>query len=109
MIATPDGFPLLPDPEFFDNVLVSAHIAFFEIVEKSSALPNEFEQSAPGVMILLMGLEVIVQRRNSVRQEGDLDLRGSRVVIVESEPINDFSFGCCRKDHFHTSFWNVGW
>jgi hypothetical protein len=57
-----------------DQGLISWIILFPQILEKSSPLPNEFEKTEAGVVILYMDLEMLREVFNSLTQQGNLYL-----------------------------------
>jgi hypothetical protein len=87
MRATGDGRQdaarlLLAEFEFLDQRAITLEVAALEIVEQTTTLTYHLEEAAPAVMVLLVGLEVVGEGRDTRREERDLDLRGARVAIV---------------------------
>ncbi len=57
-----------------DQALISWKILFPQILEKSPPLPNEFEETEAGVVILDMDLEMLREVCDSLTQQGNLYL-----------------------------------
>jgi hypothetical protein len=55
-----------------DQALISWKILFPQILEKSPPLPNEFEETEAGVVILDMDLEMLREVCDSLTQQGNL-------------------------------------
>ena len=53
-----------------------------QIIEQSASTPDQLQQSPSGMMILLMKFEMIREIADTVRQDGDLDLRRPRIGIM---------------------------
>jgi hypothetical protein len=75
--------PLFPDAQPLDQTSVSLEIVAFEIVEKASALADQHEKPAAGVMILNVDLEVPREVVDPLTQQGNLNLRGAGVGRME--------------------------
>src|SRR5207244_6069966 len=60
-----------------------------EIAEAAAALADEHHESAPGMMVLGVGLEVLRQIPDPLAQNGDLDLRRSGVRLMSPNPGDD--------------------
>jgi hypothetical protein len=84
---------LLPDPQLLDDAPVSFHILFLHVIEKTTTLTDQFQESPPGMMVFFVRLEVLRQILDARRQQGNLNLRGARVVLVDLIfPDNALSF-----------------
>ncbi len=69
------GKNLLSNTEFLDDVPVSVNAFPFEVIEQSSSLSNQFQQAAPGVMVLFMGLKMFGQIGDAGAEQRHLHLR----------------------------------
>ena len=58
VVARPQRPGLTPETEPLDQALVSLRIIASQVVEHSPALAHDLEQTAPRVVVLLVGLEV---------------------------------------------------
>src|SRR5262245_59478771 len=55
------GMVLLPDPQPVDQTLVAIEFLTLQVVQQPPPLPDELEQPAPGMVVLLMDFEVFGQ------------------------------------------------
>src|SRR5262247_304697 len=74
-----DAEGLLAQAETLDQSSVALGTLVLEVLEQPAAARDELQEAAPGVMVLGVGLEVLVQIGKPVRQEGDLDFGGTGV------------------------------
>jgi hypothetical protein len=72
---------LLTDAQFQNDGLVSLGIGFSKVVKQAPTLAYHHKKTAPGGMVLLVGLEMVSQLANPRTQDGDLDLRGTSVIV----------------------------
>ena len=63
---------------------------FPEIVEKPPPLAYQLEETPAGVVILDMDLEVLREVIDALTEQSDLNLRGARIGLMESELPNYF-------------------
>src|SRR5215471_13763798 len=54
-----DRQPLLADAQFLNDGLVAFGIGLSEVVEQAATLAHHHEKTAPGGMVLLVGLEML--------------------------------------------------
>ncbi len=73
---------LLPDSEPFDKLSVPFGVFALQVIQQPSSLPNELEQSAPGVVILGVRLEMFGQVVDTLAEQCDLDFGGAGVFVV---------------------------
>ena len=73
---------LLPDAEPSDYFPVAGDVFLLEIIQKPPALADHFQQAAAGVVVFLVGLEVLLQVLDPLAQQGDLNLRGAGVRLL---------------------------
>ena len=76
------GSRLFADAEFLNNLFVALGIGPSEVVEQAATLADHHEEASAGGMVLLMRLEMLRQFTNTLTQDGDLDLRGTGIVVV---------------------------
>src|SRR5260221_1112670 len=81
-------FGLLADAELVDHHAVALVVHLLEIVEKAAAAADKLQQPAAAVMVLRMGLEMLGEVGDAVREQGNLHFGGSGVTLV----------GCVRRD-----------
>jgi hypothetical protein len=101
---THPSFLLLPEAEFLDDVLVPLHIGFPQIVKKPPPLADQFEKPSARMMVLLVDLEVIREIVDSIAQDGNLNFRGTRILLMKPETINNLSLGIWTQNHVYPSF-----
>jgi hypothetical protein len=61
-----------------------------EIVEKASPLSDEHEETAAGMVILYVDLEMLREVIDALAQQRDLNFRRARIRLMEFELLNDF-------------------
>jgi len=74
---------LFPEAQTFDYVPITLNIIFLDVIEQPSPLPDEFQKTAPGMMIFLMRLEMLRQIFNSCAQKSNLYFRGPGILFVQ--------------------------
>src|SRR6266700_5361090 len=78
------------DAEPFDQRLVSGLVDAPQIIEQLATLRHELEQAAPGVIVLDVGLEMLGQGRDALREDRDLHLRRTGVAGFRGIILDDF-------------------
>src|SRR5688572_25423273 len=63
---------LLTDTELIDDRAVPLHIGLLEVVKKPAAASDELQQTAARVMVLRVGIEMLGEVGNAVREKCDL-------------------------------------
>ena len=66
---------LLSQTKFLDQFTVALDVDLLQIGKKSSSVSDHDEQSASGVMVLLMALKVFIELVDALCEEGDLYFR----------------------------------
>ncbi len=61
--------------EATDNFPVALDVVVADVVEKSAAASDQFEETPPGVMVALVNLEMLGEMDDAFAQDGDLHLR----------------------------------
>ena len=85
------AFPLLSEIELREDGAIALDVLVAKIRQKAAAMADHFQQTATGMMILLVLLQVLGQVRNPRSQNGDLNLRRSGVPFVNGVLLNQ----CC--------------
>jgi hypothetical protein len=80
---------LLTEPQFLDDILISLNIHPSHVVEQPPPLTDELQKTSPGVVILLVSLEMLCEVIDAIAQNGNLHLRGTRIFVMEFETIDD--------------------
>src|SRR6266545_2650477 len=89
------GSGLLAEPEALDGGAIALEILPLEIVEQAAAAAHHLEEAAAAVMVLGVGLEVLGELRDPVRQECHLDLGRPGVALVDPVLFDDALFHFC--------------
>ena len=71
----PRSVELTAQSEPFDDRLVALDFHGPHIVQQAAALRDELQETAPGMVVLGMGLEVFCQVGDALRKNGYLDFR----------------------------------
>src|SRR5690606_32287732 len=74
-----------------------------EVVEQAAPEPDHLEQPATRVVILRVGLQVLGEVRDPLRQQGDLDLGGTGVALVLAVAGDGVLLAYGRNGHVPTS------
>jgi hypothetical protein len=70
---------LLPQAELIDDLAVPVEIIDPKIFQMSTTLPDHLEKAPPGMMVLLVRLQMFGQVVDASAQERDLNLRGTGI------------------------------
>ena len=84
-----DAHRLATNAETTDQGAIALNVATLHVIEQTASLANELHESTPGVMIALVGLEVLGEVRDPVSQDRDLDFGRTRVRGVSLKVPND--------------------
>jgi hypothetical protein len=71
--------------ERFYNGPVAIDVFELDIVQEPAAPADEHQQSATGVMVFLVNLQVFRQVFDAIGEQADLDLRGPGIGLVHLE------------------------
>lgn len=74
---------LLSETELFNDCAVTSDVLLLEVAKKISSVTDHLQKSATAVVILRVVLKMRVERIDAVREDRDLNLRGSGVVVAE--------------------------
>jgi hypothetical protein len=83
--------PLAVLPELFsqsqalDDRTITLQILLLQVVQKPSALADEFQKPPAGMVVLFMLLEMIGQVRNPSAQQSHLNFRRTRIGYMQLE------------------------
>ncbi len=92
-------FKFLLQTEFGHDLSMRLRIRLLEIRDQLLPLGNHLEESATGMEILLVFLEVEGQALDLLGKEGNLILRGSRVLLVPLDFLGDSILLLVRQRH----------
>jgi hypothetical protein len=90
------GPQLLAQLELLRNGLVTIGVGGVEIIQQPAALADHHEQTPARTMVFLVLLQVLGEVVNTLSEQGDLDVGGAGVALVQLEILNRFRF------RFHT-------
>jgi hypothetical protein len=83
---------LLADAELLNHRLVALGIILLQVIEQATTLADHHQKPAPRSVVLLVGLEVFREFRDTRTQDRDLDLRAASVVRVRLVLLDDIGF-----------------
>jgi len=81
---------LVAQLELLGNRLVTAEVRALQIFEQAAALADHDQQATARAVIFLVGLEMLRQMVDAVREQRDLDIGGTGVFGVHFELFNCF-------------------
>jgi hypothetical protein len=90
---------LSPETQARDDVSISGDILAPEVVEHPPAPADHQEQTSPGVVVLLMGLQVLGEIRDAPSEDGDLNLRGTGVRLASPVLGDELGLVLFRERH----------
>ena len=73
---------LLADAELADDLRITIRIVLFEVIEEATATADHHEETPPGGMVLLVGLEVFGQLPDPLTEDSDLHFGRTRIAVV---------------------------
>ena len=94
------GRRLAAKTEALDERAVASNVDALEVAEKPAAATNEQQESATGVVVVLVVFQVLGELQNAVRQQSNLDLGRTGVAGVGLILLYDglFDSGIHRHD-----------
>jgi hypothetical protein len=96
--------PDLPaDSQSLDDRAITLDILFLQVVQQTSSLTDDLEKTPTGMMIFLVGAEMLSKIGDALGQKSDLHLRRPGVSLMGLELFNDFLLAF-RGQHCATSF-----
>jgi hypothetical protein len=90
---------LLSEAERRDDLAVAVEADALEVIEEAAALRDELEQSAAGVVVFDVGLEVLREVADTRGKERDLNFGRPGVALVGAELVDEARFLFCEKGH----------
>ena len=73
---------LLADAQLGDDGSVAVDVLLGQVVEQAAALADHHEKAAAGVIVVLVGAQVLGELLDAVGEDGDLDLGGAGIALV---------------------------
>ena len=73
---------LLSDAQLGDNGAVTLNILLLEVVQETAAAADHLVHTKAGVGVLLVDLQMLRELIDALREDGDLNLRGTGVVLA---------------------------
>ena len=98
---------LLAQAERIDELAIRIDVLALEVVKELAAAADHLKQTAAGVMILLVFLEVAGQRVDAGRQKSDLNLRRTGITGRTGKLGNDFSLVDLFRHVIHLNNWRL--
>jgi len=95
--------------EALDDFAVTLDVLVADVIEKRAALIDQFDQTAAGVMILLVLMEVASEVFDSRAKQRDLNLWRTRITAGELMFGNNLLFLFCAQGHVYSFSVNVDW
>jgi hypothetical protein len=94
---------LSTDTECLDDDAIAFHIFLLQVIKKATPLPDDLQQTTPGMMILLVRPKVFGEVGDAIGQQRDLYFRRTGIDLMGLEFIYDFLFTFCGQ-HCAISF-----
>ena len=85
---------LLAQAEAIDQLPVLVSVGPLQVVEELAPPAHHTQQTAPGMVILYVGLEVLREVRDTRRQQRDLDLGRSCIAVRALILFDEVGFLC---------------
>src|SRR3954452_10324219 len=85
--------------EALDEAAVAVDVHLLQVAEEAAALADEEKQATTAVVVVLVGLEVLGQVLDALREHRDLDLRGTGVALVRGVLGHDALLGGTVEGH----------
>jgi hypothetical protein len=76
--------------QFLRDRLVTAQVRGLQVIQQAAALANHHQQPAARAVILFVGLKMLGQMVDPLRQQRNLHIGGTRVFIVRLKLFNRF-------------------
>src|SRR5690606_12134033 len=90
---------LAADAEALDERLVARLVALLDVVEKAAAGRYHLQQPTTRVVVLVVGLEVLGKVGDAFREDRDLDLGRTRIVLAGGVFLDERSLALRRNRH----------
>jgi len=85
-LCGPQGFlatRLSADAQIVDDGTVALNVVAAHIIEQSAAAPDQHQQTATRMVILLVNLQVLGEVLDAMGEQADLNFRTSRVGVMQ--------------------------
>jgi len=92
VLANENPDTLVTKLELLGNGLVSNEVGGMEVIQKTAALADHFEEAAPGTVVFDVLLQMFGQVVDSLGQKSHLHISGPRVALMNLEPFNRLAF-----------------
>ena len=83
---------LFPDAQGCNDRPVTLDVNFLKVVEQTATLTDHLQQTATGMVILLVSLEVLGEVVDALCEQSNLNLGRTGVAFVKGLLCNDFVF-----------------
>ena len=80
---------LAAEAQLLEQSLVARLLGALQVVQKRAAVVDHLDQTATGVVVLGVLLEMLGEALDALRENRDLHVRGARVLLVELELLAD--------------------
>lgn len=89
---------LFPQVEFLKKRVVALGFRAVEVIQQAAAATDHGEEAPTGGEVLDRILEMRREMVDSLGQEGDLDVGGTGILVVETVACDDLAFRCCGHE-----------
>ncbi len=89
------------DAQLSDDRTIPLDVHLHQVVEQVTALANHLQQATTGVVVLLVGTQMIGQIVDALGQNGDLHLGGAGVAFMHSVFLNNCGLFFFQHGKFH--------
>lgn len=96
--------PLLAEAQPCDHVAVPVHVTVVQIAELPPPLPDQHQQSAPRVVVVLVRFQVLGEILNPLGQECNLHFWRAGIRRVRPEISDEFVFALFRQQTLSSVF-----
>src|SRR5471032_1533767 len=90
---------LLADVQSLDEIRISRRVFGFEVIEQPAAFADEHQETAAGVVILRMRLEMLCQVVDAFTENGYLHFRGTGVRFVSFVAADELCLAILGQRH----------
>ena len=80
---------LLSQAELLNDCSVTLDILLLQVCEHAAALAYHLQQTTTGMIVLLMGLEVLGKVVDALGEKSDLNLGGTGIALMKGKPGDD--------------------
>src|SRR5439155_26591056 len=90
--ASADRRLLPPEAQARDERPVALDVLAPQVVQQPPAAPDHLQQAAPGVVVLLVRLQVLREVGDALGENGDLDLGRAGIGVAATVLLDDLGF-----------------